>query len=69
MKLSEEQFQQLLRDAVLVSLDLLIVNERQEVLLGKRRNPPARGYWFVPGGRIYKGDSSEKALGMHEDKW
>jgi len=62
MKLSEEQFKQTLRDTVLVSLDLLIVNERQEGLLGKRRNPPGRGFWFGPGGRIYKGESPEKAL-------
>lgn len=62
MKLSEEQFKQILRDTVLISLDLLIVNERQEVLLGRRRNAPAGGYWFVPGGRIYKGESPEKAL-------
>jgi colanic acid biosynthesis protein WcaH len=62
MKLSTERFKQVIRDTVLVSLDLLIVNENQEVLLGKRLNPPARGYWFVPGGRIYKGESPEKAL-------
>src|SRR5919198_2651633 len=62
MKLSEELFKQVLRDTVLVSLDLLIVNERREVLLGKRRNRPARGYWFVPGGRIYKGETPENAL-------
>lgn len=45
-----------------MSLDLLILNERNEILLGKRRNRPAKGFFFVPGGRIYKNESPYTAL-------
>jgi len=30
--------------------------------LGKRLNRPAQGFWFVPGGRIGKGESIDKAF-------
>lgn len=62
LKLPLERFKAVLQDAVLVSLDLLIVNERNEILLGKRCNSPAKGFFFVPGGRIYKSESPETAL-------
>lgn len=62
MKLSKDRFNSVVRDTVLVSLDLLVVNEKEEILLGKRCNSPARGYFFVPGGRIHKGESPVMAL-------
>jgi colanic acid biosynthesis protein WcaH len=62
MKLALHQFKRVVRDTVLVSLDLLVINRRREVLVGKRRNRPAKGYLFVPGGRIMKGESLADAL-------
>lgn len=62
MKLPSEQFRTVVRDTVLVSLDLLILNDENEVLLGRRLNSPAKGFLFVPGGRIYKGEGPEAAL-------
>ena len=44
------------------SLDMLIFNDKEEVLVGFRRNSPARGRLFVPGGRIYKGENLRSAL-------
>ena len=46
----------------LVSIDLIVRNPRAEVLLGLRNNRPARGYWFVPGGRIRKNERIHSAL-------
>lgn len=62
MKLALPQFKNVVRDTVLVSLDLLVMNNRGEVLVGRRRNPPAKGYLFVPGGRILKGEDLAGAL-------
>ena len=45
----------------LVSVDLLIVREGC-LLLGLRRDEPARQTWFVPGGRIRRGESIGRAL-------
>ncbi len=62
MKLPLHHFRPVVRDAVLVSLDLLIVNDRNEVLVGLRKNSPAKGWLFVPGGRVYKGEAMKDAL-------
>ncbi|MCZ4304588.1 NUDIX domain-containing protein [Zoogloeaceae bacterium G21618-S1] len=45
----------------LVSIDLILVRHGREVLLGLRNNRPALGCWFVPGGRILKGEAIEAA--------
>ena len=40
----------------------MIVNSRNQVLLGLRKNRPAEGFWFVPGGRILKNESLKDAF-------
>lgn len=62
MKLSVEDFKSLVKNGILLSIDLIIKNENGEVLVGKRKNNPAKGYWFVPGGRIFKNESFKDAL-------
>ena len=46
----------------LVSIDLIVRNSQDEILLGKRTNRPAQGCWFVPGGRIVKGEHLDAAF-------
>jgi colanic acid biosynthesis protein WcaH len=46
----------------IVSIDLLIKNDKEQYLLGKRLNSPAKNSLFVPGGRIYKGEHIMSAL-------
>ncbi|MCK6426696.1 MAG: GDP-mannose mannosyl hydrolase [Burkholderiaceae bacterium] len=48
--------------APLVSVDLICRDPDGRVLLGWRRNRPAQGSWFVPGGRILKGERVAAAL-------
>jgi colanic acid biosynthesis protein WcaH len=62
MKLAVEQFKAIVRDTVLVSLDLLLINEYGELLVGKRLNRPAQNCLFVPGGRVMKGETLTAAL-------
>ena len=52
--LSDTDFLHIVDATPLVSIDLILRNERGEVLLGQRANRPAQGLWFVPGGRIRK---------------
>lgn len=59
--LSEVDFRQAIASVPLVSVDLLIVNGGK-LLLGQRRDEPARGTWFVPGGRIRRGEAIAEAL-------
>jgi colanic acid biosynthesis protein WcaH len=46
----------------LVSVDLVLTAPDDRVLLGRRVNEPARGWWFVPGGRIKKGEAIAQAI-------
>lgn len=46
----------------LFAMDMLVINKRHEILLGKRVNPPAKGYWFVPGGRVFKNEQLADAF-------
>jgi len=39
-----------------------IHNHRNEILLGWRRNQPAKNSWFVPGGRLFKNERINDGL-------
>ncbi len=54
--LEKEDFLTVIRLAPLVAIDLLIENDKNQFLVAMRKNPPAQGWWFVPGGRIYKNE-------------
>jgi colanic acid biosynthesis protein WcaH len=56
-KLGKKQFLEVLKNTPLVSIDLVIKDLNENIWLGKRVNEPAKGKWFVPGGRIYKGEN------------
>ncbi|CAM3930912.1 GDP-mannose mannosyl hydrolase [Bordetella bronchialis] len=61
-RLSPERFRAAVDMLPLVSIDLLVRDHRGRYLLGLRGNPPAQGRWFVPGGRIRKGEALAGAL-------
>jgi colanic acid biosynthesis protein WcaH len=70
--LDKSEFLEIIEKTPLVSIDLIVRDESNAVLLGRRCNRPAQGTWFVPGGRIRKnevlGDAfariTEKELGI-----
>ena len=62
MKLSDEEFLKVVEATPLVSIDLIVRNLKGCILMGKRKNQPAMGSWFVPGGRIRKGEDLNSAL-------
>ena len=59
--LSLDTFKTVIKSSPLVSIDLIVRNEQGQVLLGKRTNRPAQGFWFVVGGRVLKDESLEHA--------
>lgn len=73
MLLDKDIFSCVVEHAPLISIDLIVTNENGQVLLGRRINEPASGFWFVPGGRIFKDESLDAAfsrtvkveLGLH----
>jgi len=50
------QFAQACAALPLVSIDLVLTDDEGRLLLGLRRNAPARDWWFTPGGRIRKNE-------------
>lgn len=60
--LAADDFRRAVAALPLVSIDLLIEDLQGRFLLGQRSNPPAQGSWFVPGGRIRKGERRQEAL-------
>lgn len=62
MWLADETFKGIIQHTPLISIDLILRNEKGEVLLGKRVNAPAKGYWFVPGGRVRKNETLDDAF-------
>ncbi|XAG61105.1 GDP-mannose mannosyl hydrolase [bacterium 19MO02SH05] len=61
-RLDKETFKTVVASTPLVSIDLIIRNNCNQVLLGLRTNRPAQGFWFVPGGRIGKDETFEQAF-------
>ena len=61
-KLPLEIFKCIIEYAPLVSIDLIVENKYGQFLFGKRINEPAKGYYFVPGGRILKNESLKEAF-------
>lgn len=60
--LSPHEFEQIVRLTPLVSIDLIVRTKAGKVLFGWRTNEPAKGCWFVPGGRILKGETRAQAF-------
>ena len=57
----EDDWELIVANVPIVSVDLLI-RHQGGLLLGKRINEPAKGYWFVPGGRLHKCETRREAV-------
>jgi colanic acid biosynthesis protein WcaH len=60
--LNPAAFQAVIKDTCLFALDLLVFDRNDRLLVGRRRESPARGYFFVPGGRVRKGEKLASAF-------
>ena len=60
--LESQDFERVVRFTPLVSIDIVVRSKDGHVLLGRRKNEPARNSFFVPGGRITKNESLEAAF-------
>ena len=62
MPLTPDQFRSIVQLTPLASLDLVIQDETEHVLVGLRNNEPAKGTYFVPGGIIRKNETLDQAF-------
>jgi colanic acid biosynthesis protein WcaH len=60
--LNHDEYAQVVRMTPLVSIDLLIKDPTDHALVGLRRNAPAKGTYFVPGGVIHKNETLDAAF-------
>ena len=59
--LNDTAFKTIIDLAPLISIDILLKKDNK-ILLGKRINKPAQGYFFSTGGRINKNESIDNAM-------
>jgi colanic acid biosynthesis protein WcaH len=60
--LDDDDFAFIVRNAPLVSVDIIIKDPEFQVFLGRRVNEPAKGHYFVPGGAIRKNETIRRAF-------
>lgn len=61
-RLPPARYIDVVRDTPLVSIDLLVQDDADRLLLGWRNNRPAQHHWFVPGGALYKNETLDAAF-------
>lgn len=59
--IQEDEWQTIVANVPIVSVDLLVRTE-DGLVFGMRKNDPAAGYWFVPGGRVKKRETRREAV-------
>lgn len=62
MKLALDEYRRVLSTMPIVCVDCLVVDEKREFLLVKRKNEPLKGEYWVPGGRVFKGEQLADAV-------
>lgn len=61
MFVAEDLYKQILRVMPIPCVDLLVMDGVGDVLLLLRKNEPAAGQWWFPGGRVMFGEKREDA--------
>lgn len=62
MRLPRDEYEQILERVPILCVDGVILNHDGRYLLVKRNNAPLQHEWWVPGGRVLKGESLEQAF-------
>ncbi len=58
----QELYTEIKRSFPLSAVELLVCNKNNKVLLVKRTNEPAKGQWWIPGGRVRFAESRLNAV-------
>lgn len=56
-----EEYKEILEKLAVPCVDVVIENDLDELLMIKRDNEPAKGQWWLPGGRIFKKETIKEA--------
>ena len=61
-RLSEDDYYLATKLSPILAIDLIVQDQDGCILVGRRRNAPARGAWFVPGGALRKGETVREGI-------
>lgn len=69
MFIPDALYREITRVMPISCVDLLVVDDRGYVLLVRRHNEPAKGQWWLPGGRVHFGETRAAAAlrKLHEE--
>jgi colanic acid biosynthesis protein WcaH len=56
-----ELYRRILAAVPIVCVDLMVIDVEGRLLLLKRRDEPAKGQWWFPGGRVHLGETRAEA--------
>lgn len=62
MEITNDELLEVIKNAPLVSVDIIAKNKEGKILLGLRKNEPAINTWFIPGGHIRKNEGLDSAF-------
>jgi len=54
--ISQQLYNQILEVMPIPCVDVCIVNQQNQILLIRRKDEPEKNMWWVPGGRVFKGE-------------
>lgn len=60
--LPKEEYARIMSTTPIPAVDIIVTNGNGHVLLGRRNDHPAKGYWFVPGGRLLRDETIQEAV-------
>lgn len=60
--LPKEEYVRLMASGPIPAVDMVITDRDGKVLLGRRTDHPAQGFWFVPGGRLLRDETVSEAV-------
>jgi colanic acid biosynthesis protein WcaH len=62
MNLEESLYKQVMENMPIVCVDAIIMNEKGEYLLVKRKNEPLKNKFWMVGGRLYKNELTKDGI-------
>jgi ADP-ribose pyrophosphatase YjhB (NUDIX family) len=62
MFIQEKTYKTIISQMPIPAVEAIIINSKNDLLVLKRNNPPAKGEWWFPGGRIRRGETFFQTL-------
>ena len=57
-----EEYKNIVNQMPIVCIDAIIINQKNQYLLVRRKNEPLKGEYWVPGGRLLKNETLHDAV-------